>query len=240
MSDATILVVAVGGAEGSRSAAAALACAAAEPDRASLLIDLSEGRALRPTLVASTAARALEERLAAHRPEARVASRGQLCHLALPPGSGEIDGVAGAVAVARGSLAALHLPPSLLHPLLEESGVQLSGALLRADLGEDRALTALAARDLLARGLSVGVLKRPLGWVASRRALLGALPPGAAGGLPTRLVERLLAEDGRGAAPVRPLVRRAPISSRRAASATGLAGVGPSPEGSPRARFRRP
>ena len=54
-----ILVVAVGGAEGSRPAAAALACAGAEPDRASLLIDLVEGRAPRPTLVASAAARSL-------------------------------------------------------------------------------------------------------------------------------------------------------------------------------------
>ena len=135
--------------------------------------------------------------------------------------------------------AVLHLPPGLLHPVLEEGGVRPSGALLRADLSEDRALTALAARDLLARGLRVGVLKRPLGWVASRRALAGALPPGAVGGLPIRLAERLLAGDGGGAASARPLARHIPISSRRAASATGLAEVGPSPEGSPRARFRR-
>jgi hypothetical protein len=191
--DATILVVGVGAAEGSRPAAAALACAGAEPDRASLLIDLARGRTPRPTLVASASARALEERLAAHLPEARVASRGQLCHLALPPDSGGIDGVAGAVAVARGSLAVLHLPPGLLHPVLEEGGVRPSGALLRADLSEDRALTALAARALGERGMRVGVLKRPLGWIASRRALAGILAPSAGGGLPPRLVGRLLA-----------------------------------------------
>ena len=193
--DATILVVGVGGAEGSRPAAAALACAGAEPDRASLLVDLAEGRAPRPTLVASASARALEERLAAHLPEARVASRGQLCHLALPPDSGGIDDVAGAVTVARGSLAVLHLPPRLLHPVLEESDVRPSAALLRADLSEDRALTALTARALGERGVRVGVLKGPLGWVASRRALAGILSPGAAGGLPPRLVGRLLAES---------------------------------------------
>jgi hypothetical protein len=47
--------------------------------------------------------------------------------------------------------------------------------LLRADLAHDRALTALAARDLISRGLRVAVLKRQLGWLAKRAALLGML-----------------------------------------------------------------
>ena len=67
-----------------RPIAAALACAGSDPDRAALLLELSDGRAPRPALVASAAARALEERLAAHLPEAGVASRGALCHLTLP------------------------------------------------------------------------------------------------------------------------------------------------------------
>ena len=70
MAGAVVLVTAVGAASGARAAAAALACAASEPDRAALLIDLDGGRAPRPSLVATSAARALEERLAAHLPDA--------------------------------------------------------------------------------------------------------------------------------------------------------------------------
>jgi hypothetical protein len=192
MTGATILVTAVGGAEGARTAAAALACADAEPDRASLLVDLG-GRPPRPTLLASTAARELEERLAVHLPQARVASRGQVCHLVLPADPDGVEAIASAAAVARGSASVLHAPPRLLQRLLgEDIDPEPSGALLRADLGEDRALAALAVRDLMDRGLRVGVLKRPLGWVASRRALFGLLPPDAPGGLPPHLRARLL------------------------------------------------
>ena len=58
-----ILVTRVGEAEGALALAAALACAGSESDRAAVLVELSEGRAPRPGLVASAAARALEERL---------------------------------------------------------------------------------------------------------------------------------------------------------------------------------
>jgi LAS superfamily LD-carboxypeptidase LdcB len=192
----TVLATRVGVAAGSAPAAAALACAGAEPDRAGLLVDLSGRREPRPTLVASAAARALEERLAAHLPEAGVASRGQICHLSLPADSSGVEQVAGAVAVARGSVCVLHFPPRLLQPVLEESGIRPSSALLRADLDEDRALTALTVSDLRDRGLRAGVLKRPMSWVASKRALAGVLPPGAGGGLPARLMNRLLDERG--------------------------------------------
>ena len=70
-------------------------------------------------------------------------------------------------------------------------GIEPGAALLRADLGRDRALAALAVRDLIGRGLSVVVAKRPLAWVPSRRALFGALPRGATGGLSPRLLRRL-------------------------------------------------
>ncbi|HWT90802.1 MAG TPA: hypothetical protein VN179_06770, partial [Solirubrobacterales bacterium] len=68
--------------------------------------------------------------------------------------------------------------------------------LLRADLRSDRALVALTVRDLIERELSVGVLKRRLNWDAERRALFGVLPPGSPGGLPERLVRRLLGAVG--------------------------------------------
>jgi len=185
-----VLVAAVGEADGSRGAAAALACAGAEVDVATLLIDVG-GREPRPTLIASAAAQGLEQRLRAHLPEARVAARGQICHLAVQADEEGIDATAAAIDVARGSLAVVHLPPSLLQAALAGSALRPTGVLLRADLPSDRALVALAARDLIEQGLAVGVLKRRLGWVAERRALFGVLPAGSPGGLPERLVRRL-------------------------------------------------
>ncbi|HEY5943058.1 MAG TPA: hypothetical protein VIT89_09385 [Solirubrobacterales bacterium] len=186
-----VLATAVGEAEGTRGAAAALACAGADLDRATLLVDFG-GRPPRPTLIASASAQELEERLRSHLPEARVAARGQLCHLVVPAEDDALGSASAAIAVARGALAVVHLPPRLLQPAVEAPDLRPSGVLLRADLLDDRALVALAARDLLWRGLTVGVLKRRLGWVAERRALFGVLPDGSPGGLPGRLVQRLV------------------------------------------------
>jgi len=196
------LVSRVGAAAGARAAAAALACTGSEADRAGLLVDLETRRAPRPTLVASAAARELEERLAAHLPDAGVASRGWICHLALPADRSGIEGIA-AVLPLVDELAAVHLPPHLLQAVLEEPLARVGGVVLRADLSADRALTALAARDLMERGLRVAVLKQPLGWLASRRALAGILPAGSGGGLPGRLCERLLGESAPAPAPPR-------------------------------------
>jgi hypothetical protein len=181
-----VLVTAVGEAAGSRAAAAALACAGSEPDRAGMLIDLAEGRPLRPLPITTAGARALEGRLAAHLPNAAIASRGAVCSLATagqPSGDREggedsLDLVAAAIPLARDSVAVVHLPPHLLQAALDDPRVRPTGALLRADLPADRPLTALAARDLVARGLRLAVLKQPLGWMAGRLALLGALPDG--------------------------------------------------------------
>jgi hypothetical protein len=187
----TVLVTAVGEAEGARGAAAALACAGADVDLATLLVDLG-GRAPRPTLLASSAAHRLEERLVAHLPQARVAARGQVCHLALPAEGEGLEAASAAVTVARGALAVVHLPPALLQPLLAQGlGPEPSGVLLRADIAADRPLLALVVRDLMARGLAVGVLKRRLSWVAERRALFGALTPDGGGGLPATQLRRL-------------------------------------------------
>lgn len=188
----TVLVSVVGSAEGSRGAAAALACAQADPDRAPLLIDVG-GRAPRPTLIATAAARQLEERVRAHLPVARVAARGQVCHLAVEAEPEGLDLASAAATVAREDGTVVHLPPRLLYEVLDSPAWSPSGVLLRADLGEDRALVALAVRDLLGRGLGVAVLKQRPTWVAERRALFGVLPAGAPGGLPERLVRQLTA-----------------------------------------------
>jgi hypothetical protein len=187
----TVLVTAVGDAEGSRGAAAALACAGADFDRATLLVDVG-ARAPRPTLLASAAAQRLEERLAAHLPQARPAARGQVCRLTVPGGPEGLEAASAAVSVARGALAVLHLPQSLMQPARQGLGPEPSGVLLRADVAADRALLALVVRDLIDRGLAVAVLKQRLSWVAERRALFGALSPDSAGGLPPSLLRRLL------------------------------------------------
>lgn len=205
----TVLVAAVGEAEGSRAAAAALACAGADVEEATLLVDVG-GRAPRPTLLASAAAQRLEERLAAHLPQARPAARGQVCHLAVAADAEGLRVAAAAVAVARGSLAAFHVPPPLFRAALAaDSGVRPTGVLLRADLAVERPLLALVVRDLLDRCLDVAVLKSRLGWVSERRALFGALPPGQGGGLPDYVLRQLISAecylggDGTGKSPLR-------------------------------------
>jgi hypothetical protein len=173
-----VLISRVGAAKGSRAVAAALTCAASESDRAALLVDLEEGKAPRPTLIATAGARGLEERLAAHLPDAAIASRGRICELKLPPEREAIETLAAALPLARESAAVVHLPPVLLRAVLCDARIRPSGVLLRADLTEDRALTALAVRDLMAEGLPVGVVKRPLGLPAACAARFGAMPTG--------------------------------------------------------------
>lgn len=171
-----VFVTAVGRVSGSKAAAAALACAGSESDRPGLLVDVG-GSPPRPTLFSSPGAREMEERIALHRPDLAVASRGQTCHLALG-GEALRDDLRAILPLARDSIAAVHLPPDALRGLLDAAGIAPSGVLLRADLARDRALVALAAADLIARGLVVKVQRRPLAWIPARRALFGALPPG--------------------------------------------------------------
>lgn len=186
-----VAVTSVGGAEGSRGAAAALSCAGSGVERAALLVDVG-GRPPRPTLIASASAHRLEERLAARLPALRPAARGEVCHLSV---AAEEEGLAAAgvaATVARGALAVIHVAPDLLQLLLDASGAPRPDAvLLRADLAEARPLVALAVADLLRRGLRVAVLKRRLGWVTERRAGFGALGSDS-GGLPEPLLRRLL------------------------------------------------
>jgi hypothetical protein len=190
-----VLVTAVGAAEGSRGAAAALACAGADVDRATLLIDVG-GRPPRPTLLASAAAQRLEERLVAHLPAARVAARGHVCQLAVGEGPDDLEVALAAAAVARDELRVVHVESATTQALLGSPlGEEIGGVLLRADVATDRPLLALAVAGLLGQDLAVAVLKRRLPWVAERRALFGALPPEAAGGLPASVIRKLLSES---------------------------------------------
>lgn len=190
-----VLVSQVGAAKGSRAAAAALACAASESDRAALLVDMKGRRAPRPTLIASAGARELEERLAAHLPDAEVASRGRICQLRLPLEREAIGTLVAALPLARESAVIVHLPPDLLRVALGEARVRPTGVLLRADLADDRALTALAVAALMAEGLRVKVVKRRLGPLVAGAAQLGALPAGSRPFLPGSCEGLLRTED---------------------------------------------
>jgi hypothetical protein len=117
--------------------------------------------------------------------------------LALPADGSGVEGLAAALPLLDDSTVAVHLPPRLLQAVLEQSLARVGSVVLRADLGADRPLTALAARDVMERGLRLVVLKQPLGWLASRRALAGLPGGGSGSGLPQRLCERLLVEDDR-------------------------------------------
>ncbi len=194
MNGRAVLVTAVGATSGSRAAAAALACAGSEPDRPGLFVDVG-GRPPRPTLVASSGARDLEERLTVHLPELRVASRGWTCHLTVPGDSEALEHLPAALPLVREAIAVLHVPPGLFQDALRVPGIATGGVLLCADLKSDQALTALVVRELHKRDLLVRVLKKPLAWVSGRRALFGVLAPDASGGLPTRLRQTLLESE---------------------------------------------
>ncbi len=177
-----------------RGRPAALACAAADVDRATLLIDIG-GRPPRPTLLASVAAQRLEERLVAHLPGTRAAARGHVCHLAVDDAPDGFEEALAAAVLARDELRVIHVAAATVEPFLDRAADALSGVLLRADLPRDRALLALAVRDLLGRVPSVAVLKHRLPWVAERRALFGSLPPGTPSGLPVSICRKLLSES---------------------------------------------
>jgi hypothetical protein len=193
MNGRVILATSVGEALGAKAAAAALACVGSDPDRPGLLVDVGGG-VPRPTLLASTGARELEERLAAHLPRLRAASRGQTCHLAIDDDPAAFESIRAAAPLVRDSVTVVHLPPGRLREALAEAGLGVYGALLRADLVADRALTAIAAGDLIGCGLRVRVLGRPLAWAAARRALFGVSPHDS---LPAHVRELVPGRDAR-------------------------------------------
>ncbi|MFN8161077.1 MAG: transglycosylase SLT domain-containing protein [Solirubrobacterales bacterium] len=189
MSAPAVLVCAPGGSAGCVEAAAALAGAAASQGERALLVELADGAARRPTVLASSGARDSELRVAEAVRGAEVAARGRICHVSVPADrEGLALAAAAAAALPDGATRVLHLPPGLLRESLGRPGGpgKASGALLRADLPEERALAALAVRDLIGHGLRVRILKRPLGRLAGLLALAGA-----------PLGERLEADFGR-------------------------------------------
>jgi hypothetical protein len=189
---AAVLVTSVGGAAGSRAAAAALACAGAERGEPGLLVELGEVKQPRASLFATEEARRLEERLASHLPDAAVASRGGICLLALPAGEAGLEQLPAALAIGRDALSVVHPGRTGFRRVLDGIETRPQAVLLRADLAADRALTGLAAGELLRRGLRVAVLKRPLNWLTARLVLAGSVAGRPS--LTPRVTARLLGE----------------------------------------------
>ena len=172
-----LIAAASNGARGCESLAAALAVCAADETCAALLVDVGAGRARRPTLLASAAARDCESRLGGT--SGGAAARGLICHLAAKPGE---DGIERAVEAAAKlpdcAACVVRVDASLWQATLEHPRLRPRAALLRAELPRDRALAALAVRDLRGRGLAVRIATRPLAWAPARRALAGVRPGG--------------------------------------------------------------
>lgn len=180
---ALLLVSSVAGASGAADSAAMAAAALAEPERASLLVEVGRSRPRRPALAATADARELEERLVRECPAATPAARGRICSLAVATGDECLDqaGQAAEAARERGSPCVVQVPAPLLLPLADRDRIDAAGALLRADLPDSRPLTALVVRALGERRVRSRVVKRPPGRLPALLAAAGLpLPPRAA------------------------------------------------------------
>jgi hypothetical protein len=221
------LVIATGlpNAGGEVAAAAAVAVAAASLDRVRerggvLLVELGGERRRGPTMLASQGARRLEEELRGE--GLAAAARGALCWVHAERADDDpLAGLRAALRAARPEAAAAFtcLPSQAWRGALEDERLSVAGALLRAELPEQRPLAALAVRELIAAGVRAKVVARAPGAIASRRAIAGLDPGGATGARARRLAGVLL-----GPRPPRPI---APLASVEAAPT--LAGVDSSP-----------
>jgi hypothetical protein len=167
------------------SAAVATALGSRSPGQpGSVMAEIGGARSRSPTLLASEAARELEDELRAAGLD-RAAARGRLCWLCLEAGEGSTEELERAVATASPRLVLAHVPPALWTPLLDS--LRPCAGLLRADTRADRALAALAVGELRERGAAARIATRPLGRVGARRAIAGLDP----GGTSVRRIERL-------------------------------------------------
>ena len=117
----TSLVTAVGGAEGARGAAAALACAGADVDRAALLVDLGGAPAAAdPDRLGGGAGARGAPRGPPARPGSPRAARSAIWRRRQTTRASRV--AAAAVTVARGALAVVLVPPELLAGGAEASG----------------------------------------------------------------------------------------------------------------------
>ena len=192
-----VAVTSLPGCDGGPAAAAAAGVAIArtrgKDPRGVVFIDGSSDTRRRPTRVSSAAARTLEAELGDVTP---AAARGLLCSIAPTE-----DAWCEVIAACRESAAeavVAYLPPARWRELVDSG--EVDAAVLRADLRTERALTAIAARELIANGLTTCVVGEAPGLVASRRALAGIEPGGPLGTRTSRFARRFMrAEEGQAA-----------------------------------------
>lgn len=192
-----VLVTAIGNSGGGPSLAAAVAVALAGRvgSRGVLMVDVDPPpRGRGPTVLASNSARELEDHVRSLGARfGAAAARGHLCYLPLTRDDDPLDPVADLLG--RGlpvRAVVVHLPETVWPRAVADPRLRAGAGLMRADLPSDRSLAALAVRELHDLGLRAKVISRPLGRVASRRALAGIEPGGAASGRAARLVRGLV------------------------------------------------
>src|SRR5215207_9244142 len=146
-----VAVTALPGADGMAATAAAVGVAVARlGGRAPLgvvVVHPHSGSRPRPTLVSSAAARDLESRL---RTDVPAVARGAICAVSVAE-----ESLPDAIDCCRASGAAavvVHGEPAMWRELIGTG--EVGGAVLRADARASRALTALAARELISAGTS--------------------------------------------------------------------------------------
>jgi hypothetical protein len=189
-----VLVAELPGAAGGVALAAGCAVAAAVEagDGAEvLMVEVGDGRARGPTMLAAGAARELEARL--REAGFQCSARGRLAWLRIPAGDAWLDVLAEALdAAAPVRTVFAILSPEQLRAALVDERLDVASVLLRASLPSQRALAALGTIELRQAGKRVRVAGRPLGRVAARRALAGIDPGGESAGRCARLARGLL------------------------------------------------
>ena len=194
-----VAVTALAGAEGGLATAAALGVAVArrgvDEPLGVVLVDPTSGVTRRPTLVSAGAARLLESEL---RDVVPAAARGALCTVSTDEWG--LDGALEACRESRAAAVVVHAPPQRWRQLVDEG--EADAAVIRADATQDRSLIAIAARELIATGMPTGVVSKPPGLVAARRALAGIEPGGYLGARAARLAARLLSSQHGQAMPI--------------------------------------
>ena len=180
-------------ADGASTAAAFGVACATRHGGGVVLAEAGDGPRRRPTLLSSVAARDHERALRDAGFDA--AARGRLCWTRL--GDDLVEALTAITAVAGGAATVVaHLAAPDWRSALESTGLGARAALIRADLGRDRLLVALAVDDLQRRGLGVRVVTAPIGLVAARRALAGLDPGGTPRRRLGRFAKALVAEHG--------------------------------------------
>ena len=186
-----VLVSELPGAAGGPPTAAALAVACATGDGQPVALIEVGGRRRGPTMLASSSARSLEERMRAAGRDCRA--RGRLASVPVAVAEGwDEELVATLALLGQTESAVVSLPPALLRQVLARPELGVEGVLLCAELPRQRALAALAVAELRATGVAVKVAQRAPGRVGARRALAGIDPGGDASPRAARLAAALL------------------------------------------------